>query len=209
VHPLVLATREPRAHKLTRNLNHVRICFPSYSSSVLLALEGPLRLSVPVPAYPSHHHPSPPSLHGCWLINIRDSVFLISFYCCTNHFAFFCSKFFSPKFFPLSPLGLVSHFSLFCFFDYPVCLPSTLYELKVHSHRDLPHYIYLGHTIDYSPISPSPCMALSMPNYVPAMLYAVVIPRAPDPSRLGVIPGLRTNVRALASRYGMVLRVRV
>jgi hypothetical protein len=38
------------------------------------------------------------------------------------------------------------------------CL-STLYELKVH--RDLPHNTYLGYTIDYSPIVPSPCMTLS------------------------------------------------
>jgi hypothetical protein len=47
------------------------------------------------------------------------------------------------------------------------CL-STLYELKVH--RDLPHYTYLGYTLDYSPTSPSPCMILSMPNYIPSML---------------------------------------
>ncbi len=37
-----------------------RICFPSYSSSVLLVL-GPACTCV--------HQPSPPPLHGCWLIN--------------------------------------------------------------------------------------------------------------------------------------------
>ncbi len=48
------------------------------------------------------------------------------------------------------------------------CL-SNLYELKVH--RDSPRNTYLGYTIDYSPSSPSPpCMTLSMPNYIPAML---------------------------------------
>jgi hypothetical protein len=47
------------------------------------------------------------------------------------------------------------------------CL-STPYELKVH--RDLPRYTYLGYTLDYSPTSPSPCMTLSMPNYIPSML---------------------------------------
>jgi hypothetical protein len=52
--------------------------------------------------------------------------------------------------------------------DHLVSCLSTLYELKVH--RDLPHYTYLGYTIDYSPTSSSPCMTLSMPNYVPAML---------------------------------------
>ncbi len=47
------------------------------------------------------------------------------------------------------------------------CL-STLYELKVH--RDSPRNNYLGYTIDYFPSSPSPCMTLSMPNYIPSML---------------------------------------
>jgi hypothetical protein len=52
--------------------------------------------------------------------------------------------------------------------DHLVSCLSTLYELKFH--RDLPHYTYLGYTIDYSSTSPSPCMTFSMPNYVPAML---------------------------------------
>jgi hypothetical protein len=52
--------------------------------------------------------------------------------------------------------------------DYLVSGLSSLYELKVH--RDLPHYTYSGYTVDYSPTSPSPCMTLSMPNYIPAML---------------------------------------
>jgi hypothetical protein len=47
------------------------------------------------------------------------------------------------------------------------CL-STLYELKVH--RDLPRYTYLNYTVDYSATPPSPCMTLSMPNYIPSML---------------------------------------
>ncbi len=47
------------------------------------------------------------------------------------------------------------------------CL-STLYELKVY--RDLPRYTYLGYILDYSPTSPSPCMPLSIPNYIPSML---------------------------------------
>jgi hypothetical protein len=47
------------------------------------------------------------------------------------------------------------------------CLP-TLYKLKFH--RDLPRYTYLRYTLDYSPTSPSPCMTLSMPNYIPSML---------------------------------------
>jgi hypothetical protein len=45
---------------------------------------------------------------------------------------------------------------------------SSLYELKVH--RDSPRHTYLGYTIAYSQSSSSPCMTLSMPNYIPAML---------------------------------------
>ncbi len=52
--------------------------------------------------------------------------------------------------------------------DHFVSCLSTLYELKVH--QDLPRYTYLGYTIDYSPTPLSPCMTLSMPNYVPSML---------------------------------------
>ncbi len=52
--------------------------------------------------------------------------------------------------------------------DHLVSCLSTLYELKVH--RDLPRYTYLGYTLDYSPTSPSPCMTLSMPNYILSML---------------------------------------
>jgi hypothetical protein len=37
-------------------------------------------------------------------------------------------------------------------------------------HRDFPRFTYLGYTLDYSPTSPSPCMTLSMPNYIPSML---------------------------------------
>ncbi len=51
--------------------------------------------------------------------------------------------------------------------DHLVSCLSSLYELK--AHRDRPHNTYLGYTIDYSPTSPSPCMTLSMPNYVPAI----------------------------------------
>jgi hypothetical protein len=51
-------------------------------------------------------------LHGCWLINIRDSVSsLISLYCRTNHFTLFQS-FFHQSFFNPPPLGLVTHFLL-------------------------------------------------------------------------------------------------
>ena len=52
--------------------------------------------------------------------------------------------------------------------DHLVSCLSSLYELKVH--RDLPHYTYLGYSIDYSHTLSSPCMTLSMPNYIPAML---------------------------------------
>jgi hypothetical protein len=52
--------------------------------------------------------------------------------------------------------------------DHLVSCLSTLYELKVH--RDLPRYTYLGYTLDYSHTSPSPCMTLFMPNYIPSML---------------------------------------
>jgi hypothetical protein len=52
--------------------------------------------------------------------------------------------------------------------DHLVSCLSTLDELKVH--RDLPRYTYLGYTLDYSPTSPSPCMTLSMHNFIPSML---------------------------------------
>jgi hypothetical protein len=48
--------------------------------------------------------------------------------------------------------------------DHLISCLSSLYDLKVH--RDLPHYTYLGYTVNYSPTSPSPCTTLSMPNYI-------------------------------------------
>ncbi len=70
-----------------------------------------------------------PLLHGCWLINIRDSVFsFISLNCRTNHFIPNC---FSPKFFYSSPPGschpLVTFFTLSTFltsFSQLVSLPA-------------------------------------------------------------------------------------
>ncbi len=85
------------------NLNHVSVFSVTLRLSCLPLAGLPL-------TYPSRHH----LIQGCWLINIRDSVFsFISLYCRTNHFTLFqiC---FSPKFFySSSPLGLVTHFSLF------------------------------------------------------------------------------------------------
>ncbi len=65
--------------------------------------------------------------------------------------------------------------------DHLVSCLSPLYELQVH--RDLSQNTYLGYTIDYSPTSPSPCMTLSIPNYVPAMLS-----RLCPSGRVGHIP---------------------
>jgi hypothetical protein len=49
--------------------------------------------------------------------------------------------------------------------------PVSLHSMNSKFIETLPnHHTYLGYTIDYSPTSTSPCMTLSMPNYVPAML---------------------------------------
>jgi hypothetical protein len=86
------------------NLNHVSVF------SVTLRLSCLSLASLPL-TYPSRHH----LIQGCWLINIRDSVFsFISLYCRTNHFTLFQSFVFTKVCFapPPPPLGLVTHFSL-------------------------------------------------------------------------------------------------
>jgi hypothetical protein len=83
------------------NLNHVSVF------SVTLRLSCLPLVSLPL-MYPSRHH----LIQGCWLINIRDSVFF--YFTLLSHQSFyFVPKFFFTKvFFTPPPLGLVTHFSL-------------------------------------------------------------------------------------------------
>jgi hypothetical protein len=60
-------------------------------------------------AYPSRHH----FIEGCWLINIRDSVFLFHS-TVAPIISFLSAKIVSTKVsFTPPPLGLVTHFSLY------------------------------------------------------------------------------------------------
>jgi hypothetical protein len=89
----------------TYNLNHVSV-FPVTPRLSCLPLASPTL------TYPSRHH----LIHGCWLINIRDSVFFCcAFYCRTNHFILVCSKCFHQSCFYSSPPWVLSptcHFPL-------------------------------------------------------------------------------------------------
>jgi hypothetical protein len=95
----------PPCFNLINNLNHVSVFHLTLRLSDLPPRASPYLRTLADTTL----------LHGCWLINIRDSVFsFISLYCSTNHFILVCSKFvFHQIFFTSHPLRLVTHFLLF------------------------------------------------------------------------------------------------
>ena len=124
-HCLVYPSRHPTAARVLayqQHLNHISV----FSLT--------LRLScLPLASLHSRTLADTTLLHGCWLINIRDSVFsFISLYCRTNHYILVCSKFVFTKVFLLLTPGSCHPFFTFLYhfhlpdFLQPACFSACL-----------------------------------------------------------------------------------